>query len=255
MNLYFDESIAANYKSFSQKVRVMSEFWLVKNLFCPCCGNSHVDKMTNNSPVADIYCKNCGEIFELKSKKKHIGSKIVNGAYQTMIERITSNSNPQLFIMSYSENFSVTNLVFIPKFFFTTDVIEKRNPLSKNARRAGWIGCNILYKDIPEQGKINIIHAGKEIEIEKVIDWYNKTKKLKTHNLKLRGWLLDILNCVNGINSEIFTLQDIYRYVDFLKSRHMDNNNIEAKIRQQLQFLRDKGFIEFVERGKYRKMM
>ena len=102
MNLKLDEFIAANYKSISQKIRVMSEFWLVNNLFCPCCGNYYLIKIKNNLPVADIFCKNCGEIFELKSKKNNIGSKIVDGAYHTMIERINSNLNPQLLVMNYS---------------------------------------------------------------------------------------------------------------------------------------------------------
>ena len=60
-----------------------------------------------------------------------------------MIERINSNLNPQLFVMNYSEKLSVTDLIFVPKFFFTFDIIEKRKPLSENARRAGWTGCNV----------------------------------------------------------------------------------------------------------------
>jgi type II restriction enzyme len=36
--------------------------------------------------------------------------------------------------------------------------------------------------------------------------------------------------------------------------KHINNNNVEAKIRQQLQLLRDKGFIEFAERGNYREV-
>lgn len=254
MNLKFDESLAVNYKSISQKIRVMSEFWLIKNLFCPCCGNLNIEKIKNNSPVADIFCGNCKETFELKSKKNNIGSKIVDGAYHTMIERINSNKNPQLFVMDYSLDFFVKDLIFIPKFFFTSDIIEKRKPLSENARRAGWTGCNILYEKIPEQGKIDIIRGGKEIEIEKILNSYLQTKKLQTENLNLRGWMLDVLNCVNKIKSETFTLQEIYRDADFLKEKHSENKNIEAKIRQQLQFLRDKGFIEFIGRGKYRKV-
>ena len=70
MNLNFDETLATNYKSFSQKVRVMSEGWFLENLFCPCCGNSCINKIKNNAPVADMYCQNRGEIFEIKSKKK-----------------------------------------------------------------------------------------------------------------------------------------------------------------------------------------
>ena len=69
MNLQLDESVAMEYKSLAQKIRVMSEFWMLENLFCPCCGNLHVDKLPNNSPVADMRCKNCDEIFELRAKK------------------------------------------------------------------------------------------------------------------------------------------------------------------------------------------
>ena len=39
-----------------------------------------------------------------------------------------------------------------------------------------------------------------------------------------------------------------------LKNKHSNNNNIEAKIRQVLQQLRDMGFIKFVEKGKYKKL-
>ena len=254
MNLQLDESISLKYKSSAQKIRVMSEFWTTTNVFCPCCGNEHLEKMPNNSPVADILCENCNEIFELKSTSHKIGKKIPDGAYHTMIERIESNNNPQLLIMHYSENFFVTDLIFVPKFFFTPDIIEKRNPLSPNARRAGWIGCNILYQKIPTQGKIDIICNGTENKIADVVKRYDEIKRLQTNNLKLRGWLLDILNCINEIKSEVFTLQDVYKYADLLKLKHDSNSNIEAKIRQQLQFLRDKGFIEFVNRGIYRKL-
>ena len=206
MNLHFDETLATNYKSFSQKIRVMSEFWLVENLFCPCCGNLNIEKIKNNSPAADIYCGNCKEIFELKSKKNNIGSKIVDGAYSTMIERINSNKNPQLFVMNYSPDFFVKDLIFIPKFFFTSGIIEKRKPLSENAMRAGWIGCNILYEKIPKQGKINIISEGKEIDREQILNSYRKIKNLHTDDLNLRGWILDVLNCINKIKSDEFSM-------------------------------------------------
>lgn len=85
-----------------------------------------------------------------------------------MIERINSNINPQLFIMDYSADFLVKDLIFVPKIFFTSDIIEKRKPLSESAKSSGWIGCNILYEKIPEHGNIDIIRDGKEIEIIKI---------------------------------------------------------------------------------------
>ena len=91
--------------------------------------------------------------------------------------------------------------------------------------------------------------------VDEVVNEYTKMKKLQTSDLEKRGWLLDVLNCVNDIGSNEFTLKDMYNYVEILQRKHIYNNHIEAKIRQQLQFLRDKGFIEFIERGRYRKIV
>lgn len=116
----------------------MSEHWIENNMFCPCCGNLYIINLENNRPVADFQCDNCGEIYELKSQRK-IGKKIPDGAYATMMERIVSIDNPNLFILNYSFHLQVTNLMLIPKFFFVSDIIEKRRPLSPRTRRAGWL--------------------------------------------------------------------------------------------------------------------
>ena len=84
-----------------------------------------------------------------------MGSKILDGAYQTMIERLKESNNPNFFFLNYSKhNFEVLNFFVIPKHFFTPEIIEKRKPLSENARRANWVGCNILTSGIPRTGKI-----------------------------------------------------------------------------------------------------
>lgn len=253
MDLHFDETLGERYKSKPQKIRIMSESWVGKNMFCPCCGNLHICELKNNEPVADMKCDNCGEIFELKSKEGKIGKKINDGAYSTMIGRITSITNPELFVMQYSSNYAVTDLTLVPKFFFVPQIIEKRKPLAPTARRAGWTGCNILYSEIPQQGKISIIKNGIIKSKEEVIEKYASIKKIETQNINSRSWLLDVLNCVNDIESNEFYLQEIYAYVGALQEKHVNNHNIEAKIRQQLQFLRDKGFIEFIGRGHYKK--
>lgn len=60
-----------------------------------------------------------------------------------MIERVTSLDNPS-FIFMYYNRYEVNNLVIVPKCFFTPNVIEKRNILLDNVRRA-WLGrCNIF---------------------------------------------------------------------------------------------------------------
>lgn len=255
MNFCFNTGIAENYTSNPQKIRVLSEDWVAKNIFCPVCGNLHISKMNNNMPVADFQCDNCGEIYELKSKQGKFGTKINDGAYATMLERINGASNPDLFIMNYSKDYQVINLILIPKFFFVESIIEKRKPLSPTARRAGWVGCNIIFGDVPTQGKIKIIENQKVYKTEEIVQNYARIKKLQTKNLENRGWLMDVLNCINEINTNDFSLKDVYAYVEKLQEKHIDNHNIEAKIRQQLQVLRDKGFIEFTTRGCYRKIV
>lgn len=255
MDLAFDISCAEGYKSSGQRIRLMSETWAAKNLYCPCCGSEKITKLPNNMPVADLFCEKCNEIFELKSKQNHFGKKIVDGAYQTAIERISGNKNPDLFALVYSADYRVKDLTIIPKYFFTTDVIEKRKPLAETARRAGWVGSNILFSDIPQQGKINIIKNSVWMDREQVVFNYNESKKLKFDNLAKRGWLMDVLQCVNRIKTDEFNLRDVYAFVQALKVKHPENNNVEAKIRQQLQLLRDKGFLVFMGNGQYRKVV
>lgn len=43
-----DSKLASKYKSNAQKIRVMSESWVGKNLFCPSCGNPHLSNLPNN---------------------------------------------------------------------------------------------------------------------------------------------------------------------------------------------------------------
>ena len=182
-----------------------------------------------------------------------MGKKIVDGAYATMIERLNSSENPNFFFLNYDAiTLNISNFVVIPKHFFVPEVIEKRKPLAPHAKRAGWVGCNILLENIPNSGKIyyvkNSIIQNKEMIIE---NWHKMNFLKTTHNLQSKGWLLDILKCIDNLNKE-FTLQDIYRYETYLHLKHPDNRNIQAKIRQQLQVLRDKGYLTFMERGKYR---
>ena len=53
---------------------------------------------------------------------------------------------------------------------------------------------------------------------------------------------------------EFFTLNEIYAFADEVHLKHPDNHHIHDKLRQQLQFLRDKNIIEFISRGKYRRL-
>lgn len=233
----------------------MTEGWVKSNMFCPQCGNLKIEQFTNNRPVADFFCPKCNNQYELKSKSNQFGDRINDGAYNTMIDRINSNTNPDFFLLNYEpQKQKVLSFAIVPKHFFAPNIIEKRKPLTETARRAGWTGCNILLKAIPTQGHIFIIKNGVLEEREDVVAQLNRARSLETKSVESRGWLLDVLNCVNAIDDSIFTLDKVYEFEPVLSIKHPENNNIKAKIRQQLQFLRNKGYIEFLSRGQYRKI-
>lgn len=254
MNLRLDDSLSVNYRSKAQIARVLTEDWVHRNMYCPRCGFAHIEKFESNRPVADFICLECGNEYELKSKSGTLGSKINNGAYNTMIERISSNNNPDFFFITYSNvEHKVNDFIFIPKHFFVPGIIEKRNPLGPNARRAGWVGCTILIDKVPIQGRIFIISDGEIANKNSVLSKVNQSDNLEIADTNSRGWLMDILNCVNRIPNSLFTLNDVYRFENELQIKYPGNNNVRPKIRQQLQFLRDRGILEFLGDGKYRK--
>ena len=254
MKLTFDEKIATDYKSASQKVRVLTEQWVDNSIFCPNCGRLNIDKYPNNQPVADFYCSNCREEYELKSKQSTIGTKIVDGAYRTMLERLTSSNNPNLFLLNYDlKNLEVANFLVIPKHFFIPEIIEKRKPLATTARRAGWIGCNILLQSIPQTGKIFFVKNRQIEPKEKVLAEWKKTLFLREEKeVSAKGWLLNVMRSVEKLGKPEFTLDDVYAFENELSKLHPENRHIKDKIRQQLQVLRDKGYLEFTSRGNYR---
>lgn len=254
MDIKLNLALIEGYKSSSQISRVLTESWVKENSFCPNCSYAYLEKFPNNSPVADFYCGNCNQEFELKSKVNLLPNKIVDGAYHTMIDRIGCDNNPNFFFLAYEKfNWSVRDFFIVPKHFFVPELIEKRKPLSANAIRANWTGCNILLDKIPSTGKIYLVKDSTIINESIVIKKWKETEFLRTLNHKSKGWLIDILCFIDLIPTETFTLKDIYRFETELKIRYPQNKFVKEKIRQQLQILRDRGLIEFTSRGNYKK--
>lgn len=254
MDLAFNTHLANGYSSKSQVARILTEHWVLSNAYCPSCGETPLNEFENNRPVADFYCKACSEEFELKSKGGKLTNTITDGAYSTMIDRISSKNNPNFFFLTYSKDWAVHDFLIIPKQFFTEEIIVKRKPLSASAKRAGWVGCNIDISKITESGKVFLVKKTKIIDPKLVSQSFNKTLFLRQKSNDAKGWILEVMRCIDEIKSDTFTLDEIYKFEHKLKLKYPNNHFIKDKIRQQLQILRDKGMLEFVGRGKYRKL-
>lgn len=68
------------------------------------------------------------------------------------------------------------------------------------------------------------------------------------------GWKKDVFEIINRFPKESFATNDFDSSIAALQNKHPENNNIEPKIRQQLQYLRDIGLIEFASRGNYKRL-
>lgn len=251
MNLQMDVNVAAQYRNPSQISKAITENWMLREGYCPSC-NVSLNQARANAKVFDFVCTSCKNQFELKGKKGKQGKRVSDGAYSSMLSRVQEDSAPHFFFLSYDQVYKVSNLIAVPNYFFQPSVIEQRKPLALTAKRAGWIGCNILLDQIPTIGRIKLVEDGEVVDAEQVQKIWQKTTFLgQQSKIESRGWTLDVMKCIEELNTKSFSLDAMYKFEHYLAERHPNNRHIKDKIRQQLQILRDKGLLEFKSRGFY----
>jgi type II restriction enzyme len=117
------------------------------------------------------------------------------------------------------------------------------------------VGCNILLSRIPEVGKIFVVREGEALDRDWVCRQWRQTVFMRSASEAARGWLLNVLWCVERVGRSEFSLSDIYAFEGRLSEIFPENRHVRQKIRQQLQVLRDHGFVEFLGRGRYRSIV
>lgn len=126
MDLHFNTSLIYSYKSATQIARILTEDWFARNMYCPICGETSIKRAKANAPVKDYICEHCKSQYELKSKKQNTDkytTKVNDGVYKTMLERITSLDNPSFFFMHY-DRYEVNNLIIVPKCFLYLKLLK-----------------------------------------------------------------------------------------------------------------------------------
>jgi type II restriction enzyme len=285
--------LATAYHSGAQRARVVTESWGESNLYCPNCSSPKLTWLEPGHPASDYSCPKCGFWFQLKSQKSRIGDSITDGAYAAMMSAICHDKLPSFYFMQYElATWRVRNLLLVPHFAFPPSAIIKRPPLSRTARRAGWVGCNFALNRIPVEARIDLVTTvvspsppsptGERggvrwrksnplalslsplgrgegnvfrtviVPPEEVRARFRKVKPLKELSVKERGWTLDVLNAIRRLGKSEFTTTDAYIFERELEQLHPDNRNIKAKIRQQLQELRDRNLLLHVGRTCWR---
>jgi type II restriction enzyme len=178
---------------------------------------------------------------------------LLDGAYSKIHDAILYSETPHFFLISYGlETLRIQDLLCIPDFALTASTLEKRKPLASTAHRAGWDGCNILLDRIPTDARIHLVKDARVVPAAEVRSAYQKLKPLASLNLEKRGWTLDVLNVIRFLRKPVFELSEVYALEKDLAKLHPQNRHVRDKIRQQLQVLRNLGFLEFLGSGSYR---
>lgn len=269
MDLYLPTIGLERYQSASQRARVGTESWGAENFFCPACESPRLKPSPQGTAAVDYVCPSCDSPFQLKSQSKPLGSRIVDAAFSEMKRAILEDRTPNLYVLHYDlTRWAVQTVILIPHFAFALSAVERRKPLAATARRAGWVGCNIVLDKIPVHARIPVIEEGNIRAKQAVCEDYERLRPLERLHVQKRGWTLDVLQVVQSLtkpkfengkskfekvlkNTE-FTLADVYAQAGSLGRLHPGNRHIQAKIRQQLQVLRDLGLITFLGGGCYR---
>lgn len=108
-----------------------------------------------------------------------------------------------------------------------------------------------IINSIPKPPDISLpkLHLDYEESTEDYFD-----KDISTIFNNLNGWKKAVFITLKHIDKQVFTTHDFSLMVPYLRKQYPANNNIEAKIRQQLQELRELGLVKFEGNGVYKKL-
>lgn len=145
-----DFAVATRFVSQTQAARVALETWASFNLYCLSCESDALDRLRDNTPVADFECFACGRRYQLKGKNGRFGATIPGAAYRPTLEAVRAKTMPDHIFVEYDSRFGTVVFVdAVPGHTITENRVVPRRPLSNAARRAGWQGCNIVIADLP----------------------------------------------------------------------------------------------------------
>ncbi len=117
------------------------------------------------------------------------------------------------------------------------EVLAEIDALVRRAPRVRYVEAPASV-EAEEQGEAELVLDGAEAVIRDT----------------LTGWKRSVFQALTELPGTEFALADVYGYASRFAREYPDNENIEAKIRQQLQMLRDNGLVMFLGGGRYRKL-
>jgi hypothetical protein len=125
---------------------------------CPRCNKPrHLAKLQRNFQCADLICKFCGYLAQVKAATLSGTTRpdrVLGAAWAPQHEQIIAGIYHGLFIVGFSQVGRLVRIDYIPAHILQTtpEIFEPRNPLRPTAKRAGWQGFNYNLTKVPPVG-------------------------------------------------------------------------------------------------------
>jgi len=133
-----------------------------KHVACPRCNKlRHLAKLQRNFQCADLICKFCGYLAQVKATTlsgTELPPRILGAAWGPQHEQIIAGIYHGLFIVGFSKSGRLVRIDYVPAHILQTspEVFEPRNPLKETARRAGWQGFSYNLAKLPPVGILQV---------------------------------------------------------------------------------------------------
>jgi len=256
MNLICNPNLASGYTSGAQKSRIISEGWFKSAGYCLNCLSNRLEPTTAGTIARDYVCPICAQPYELKSSARAHTRIVQDGGYESMLRRIRAAEAPALMLMHYSKQWCVEGLVAIHPVFLTLSVVLKRRTAHTRANGKKYQMCDLNLSLIPTDGKIVVVGGGEARSHAAARREFKESKRFADVPLAKRGWAGMVLAAVRKIGKREFTLAEVYAHEEAMHAAYPENSHVRDKIRQQMQVLRDLGYVEFLsKRGEYRMLL
>lgn len=135
------------------------------NVPCPRCRRErHLTPLRTNFQCADLICKFCGFLAQVKAVSTENGKlpdRIPGAAWKPQREQILAGIFQPLYIATFDKDLRIQAIFYVPAHILQAvpGVYEPRKPLSSNARRAGWTGFYYNLSKLPPIGVAQVFPA------------------------------------------------------------------------------------------------
>lgn len=221
-------------KSINTKIEIITSFKLM-NIYSGSLDISAIERIIDNNGVVKNFHKLHSKIYLFDDEKAIISSgNLTNGGLLSNFE--------------YG--------ILINEISFVSQVVSDYNFLSNHENTGEINKSNVddvrkILSSIPQTENTYLRNLELETPEEKY-DILNIPRDIIMSSLN--GWKLEVFKCASLIEKQSFSLSEINQFENHLKEIFPNNFHILDKIRQQLQYLRDLGLLEFMGNGIYKKL-